>query len=251
YEPLFGGVHFMLATGSSEVPNYMASFFPGVAEGGVWTHGASTTDTTVVGAKPDGQGNTRVTTVRGIKLGPLQPAGAPLYTAALYRQDPLTRRPVLLAGDQAGSIYRWTPAARRDKHRHSDSQPGNEFVTLWRSGTLEAAPTGRRSMLHRITLDLEVASDYEFELRIERDYDRDFERVHAIEVGPHDTLDDDFTLNQSRLARLEPMPTHRRLPMWGSSLGKVQRFELETRSAMALHGIEGELTRTDVPAHDD
>src|SRR5690606_78388 len=60
YEPLFGGVHFMLATGSSEVPNYMASFFPGVAEGGVWTHGASTTDTTVVGAKPDGQGNTRV-----------------------------------------------------------------------------------------------------------------------------------------------------------------------------------------------
>jgi len=251
YDPLFGGVHFLLPTGSSAVPNYIASFFPGVGERGVWTHGASTTDTTIVGSKPDGQGNTRVTTVRGIQLGPLQPAGAPLYTAALYRQDPLLRRPVILAGDEHGSIYRWAPSAPRDKHRHSDSQPGNRFTTLWRSGTLEAAPTGRRAMLHRVTLDLELPSDYGFDLRIERDYDRTFALTHAIEVEPHDTLNDTFKLDRSKLARRELLPRHRQLPLWGDSLGKVQRFELETQAALVLHGIEGEVSRTDVPAHDE
>lgn len=236
YDPAHEAIHWLLPTGTSAEPNYLVSYFFGVGEGGAWTHGASTTDLSIL----SGESGVRLAPQREpASLRPLDEPGAHLYTALLARQSPLTHDARIYGGDRNGVLWGWREAAP-DKDR---SDGGRRFTSLWRSGSFEAAAIGQRFMVHRAVFDLEVPGGYDYALRIECDYAGTFQPTHRVlKHAAHPGAG--FVLGRDRLARLEPRPLNQRVAYWRKALGKVVRFELETEHPLALSGVELEISRT-------
>jgi hypothetical protein len=233
-DPANGCVRFLIPTAGCETPNWMASYYYRLPEGGRWTHAASTME-------PERALKLRDTADKmHVRLG------GPLYTALAHMPDRLLGGHAMFGGAEHGSIYFWKRYSIDFRRGYGDACAA-DFICVLRPGPLEAAPLGHRALIHRCMIDFHGGYNWLFDVRAELDYRDTFELLQVLEHetpgGVADELILDEELEGRPLDRIHH-PMHYRLPAWEKGLGKVVRFDMRWRPEwpVVLTGIEPEVT---------